>query len=399
MEMRPEQSNQKTISMRYLHSDLVINKEYVREMKEREASRLIAQRKLSLVFDLDHTLLNSSHVKDITEAAEMPLLNDACEKETKALAPSSLSSANNNKKKMDHLGGRRSLYFLPHIQMWTKLRPYYLKLLEEASKLFDMHVYTMGERGYAMEMVKLLDPDRTFFGDHVVSKNDSTSNSVKDLDVLIGSEKTVLILDDSPKVWRRHRANVLEVERYHFFPSSLKHFGIRGKCLLHRKHDEDAGCGPLSSVLSMLKEIHREYFSHENPGQNDVREILKQKKKKVLVGCRICFSRVFPKGEEKPEQHPLWKVAEEFGALCTRYLDASVTHVVTTSVGTEKAIQGEKMGKLVVRPEWLYASVYHFKKSNEKRYNLVSSEAATDKKKQTQEDDDEGNLEEGEIEA
>ena len=219
---------------------------------------------------------------------------------------------------------------------------------------------------------------------------------MKDLDVLIGSEKSVLILDDSPKVWHRHRANVLEVERYHFFPSSLKHFGIRGKCLLHRKHDEDADCGPLSSVLHMLKEIHQEYFSHENPGQNDVREILKQKKKKVLVGCKICFSRVFPKGEEKPEHHPLWKVAEEFGAICTRFLDDTVSHVVTTSAGTEKAIQAKKMGILVVRPEWLYASVYHFKRSPEKRYNLVGE---TDRKTDSQKQKEEGQLEEGEIET
>merc|ERR1739848_326486 len=99
------------------------------------------------------------------------------------------------------------------------------------------------------------------------------------------------------------------------------------------ENDEDAELGPLSSVLAMLKEIHREYFSHRKPEDQDVREILKSKKKSVLVGCKICFSRVFPKGQEKPEQHPLWRQAEEFGAVCTRFLDGTVTHVVTTSEG------------------------------------------------------------------
>ena len=40
-------SSKRSVSLRYLHSDLEINKEYVRELKEREASRLIAQKKLS----------------------------------------------------------------------------------------------------------------------------------------------------------------------------------------------------------------------------------------------------------------------------------------------------------------------------------------------------------------
>lgn len=351
--LETKKEGEQSISLRYLHSDLEINKEYVRELKDREALRLIGQKKLSLVFDLDHTLLNSSQLKDITEA-EMPLLENVVKQEAEA--------------------GKASLFLLNHIHMWTKLRPYYSKLLEDASQLFDMHVYTMGERGYALEMVKLLDPTGTFFGDHIVSKNDSISNSVKDLDVLIGSEKSVLILDDSPKVWHKHRANVLEVERYHFFPSSLRHFGISGKCLLERENDEKAERGPLCSVWKMLKEIHEEYFSHPNPEQNDVREILKAKKRKVLVNCKVCFSRVFPK-DQVPEQHPLWQLAEDFGATCTETLDEAVTHVVTTSLGTQKAIEGRKMGKYVVRPEWLHASVYHFKKGKEARYSLIDTEA------------------------
>lgn len=143
---------------------------------------------------------------------------------------------------------------------------------------------------------------------------DSTSSTVKDLDVLIGSEKSVLILDDSPRVWHKHRCNVMEMERYHFFPSSLKHFGIKGQCLLHRHKDEDPDCGPLSSVLKMLIDIHSDYFAHDDPDAQDVREILKEKKKTVLSGCKIVFSRVIPVEEKRPELHPLWRLAEEVGS-------------------------------------------------------------------------------------
>lgn len=367
----------RSTSLRYIHTDLEVNKEYVRELKHREASRLIAQKKLSLVFDLDHTLLNSSALKDITNA-DLPLLHEVVSREAKS---------------KNQGPGCTSLFVLHHIQMWTKLRPFYRKLLEECSKLFDMHVYTMGERGYAMEMVRLLDPDKSFFGDHVVSKNDSTSNSVKDLDVLIGSEKSVLILDDSPKVWHRHRANVLEIERYHYFPSSLRHFGMKGKCLLERRNDESPDCGPLSSVLKILKAVHAEYFSRPDPEASDVRELLKRKKRDVLIGCKLCFSRVIPKAEEKQERHPIWRLAEEFGAVCTRFLDSSVTHLVTTSEGTEKSITAAGMGIHVVRPDWVHASAYHFSRAAEERYGIRKEE----KKMRTGEAEEAEDVEEGEI--
>mmetsp|Transcript_5451 Transcript_5451/g.11610 ORF Transcript_5451/g.11610 Transcript_5451/m.11610 type:complete len:142 (-) Transcript_5451:82-507(-) len=137
---------------------------------------------------------------------------------------------------------------------------------------------------------------------------------------------------------------------------------MKGRCLLEREGDEDPALGPLASVLEVLKEVHREYFATENPQEHDVREILKRRKAAVLSGCKICFSRCFPKGTE-PGDHPLWKLAEELGAVCSVDLDGTVTHVVTTSEGTEKALKAAEMGIHVVKPGWIHASLYHFKKA------------------------------------
>ena len=41
-----------------------------------------------------------------------------------------------------------------------------------------------------------------------------------------------LILDDSARVWPGHARNLLRVERYHFLPSSARHFGLAGRSLL-----------------------------------------------------------------------------------------------------------------------------------------------------------------------
>lgn len=42
--------------------------------------------------------------------------------------------------------------------------------MEEAHKIAELHVYTMGDRGYAVEMAKLLDPTKRFFNERVISQ-------------------------------------------------------------------------------------------------------------------------------------------------------------------------------------------------------------------------------------
>lgn len=70
----------------------------------------------------------------------------------------------------------------------------------------------------------------------------------------------------------------------------------------------------------------------------DVRNILAEEQRKILAGCRIVFSRVFPVGEANPHHHPLWQTAEQFGAVCLKQIDDQVTHVVANSLGTDKVL-------------------------------------------------------------
>lgn len=72
--------------------------------------------------------------------------------------------------------------------------------LEQASKLFDMYIYTMGERPYALEMAKLLDPSGVYFTSRVIAQGDCTTKHQKGLDVVLGNERAVLILDDTEAV-------------------------------------------------------------------------------------------------------------------------------------------------------------------------------------------------------
>ena len=73
--------------------------------------------------------------------------------------------------KTDSLAG--SLYFLPRLRIWTKLRPRARELLQGLAVKFDLHVYTMGSASYAATVAALLDPDGTLHlrdGDRIISK-------------------------------------------------------------------------------------------------------------------------------------------------------------------------------------------------------------------------------------
>ena len=85
--------------------------------------------------------------------------------------------------------------------MMTKLRPFVRTFLKEASEMYEMHIYTMGDRAYALAMADLLDPRREYFGERVISRDDGTQRHQKGLDIVLGQESAVLILDDTENVF------------------------------------------------------------------------------------------------------------------------------------------------------------------------------------------------------
>ena len=86
------------------------------------------------------------------------------------------------------------------MHMMTKLRPFVHSFLKEASDLFEMYIYTMGERAYALQMAKLLDPEDVYFNSRVIAQGDCTQRHQKGLDIVLGQESAVLILDDTEAV-------------------------------------------------------------------------------------------------------------------------------------------------------------------------------------------------------
>ncbi|TVU25237.1 hypothetical protein EJB05_27726, partial [Eragrostis curvula] len=301
----------------------LIHKERARRMEEQV--ELFRNRKLCLVLDLDHTLLNSAKFGEVD-----PIHDEILRK----------------KEEQDRCFQERHLFRLQHMSMWTKLRPGIWNFLKKASKLFELHLYTMGNKLYATEMAKLLDHDKKLFAGRVISRGDDSVGEPfdsddrvpksKDLEGVLGMESAVVIIDDSIRVWPHNKHNLIVVERYMYFPCSRRQFGLSGPSLLEIDRDERPEDGTLASCLAVIERIHQNFFSYPNLNEADVRSILASEQRRILAGCRIVFSRIFPVDYVNPHLHPLWQTAEQFGAVCSLQIDDRVTHVVANSLGTDK---------------------------------------------------------------
>ncbi|KAL7109129.1 hypothetical protein ACP275_06G155700 [Erythranthe tilingii] len=261
-----------SLELRYIHKNLSLAKNEMDRLRDENSKKLLRDRKLSLVLDLDHTLLNSAGFSVIT--GEEEYLN--CERD---VLPEYLKS---------------SLFRVDLTKTLTKLRPYVNTFLKEASKLYELHIYTMGDFLYALEMAKLLDPENIYFNSRIVSRDDSTRMFEKSLDVVLGKENAIVILDDSELVWcKEHKENLIVIERYHFFANSCKQFGVDHKSHSQLKSDENESKGALANSLKILQQIHTLFFDlgqKDSLEDRDLRKVLKSVQKEVVKGCKVVFS-------------------------------------------------------------------------------------------------------------
>ncbi|OEL33665.1 RNA polymerase II C-terminal domain phosphatase-like 4 [Dichanthelium oligosanthes] len=312
---------------------------------------LLRARKLTLILDLDHTLLNSTGINDFSPTEKR-------------------NGFMSNSRDDPRMGlFRLDPYGVPVL---TKLRPFARGFLEQASAMFEMYVYTLGDQDYARAVGKLLDPDGVYFGARIVSSAESTRRDMKNLDAIPGAEAVaVVILDDSIHVWPQHEENLILIDRYHYFASSCRQYGYDVNSLAELRRDEREHDGSLAVMLGVLKRVHQGFFDSVLDGHcSDVREVLRAVRREVLRGCTVAFSRVIPV-QDFAGDHPMWKLAEQLGAVCAADADATVTHVVALDPGTEKARWARNNKKFLVNPNWMKAASFRWYRPNEQEFPVT----------------------------
>lgn len=96
---------------------------------------------------------------------------------------------------------------------YVKLRPHLQKFLRTASKLFEMHIYTMGTREYARVICEHIDPKEKYFGNRIVTRSENFNELKKSIGRITCITKNVIILDDRADVWE-YSANLVLIRPF-----------------------------------------------------------------------------------------------------------------------------------------------------------------------------------------
>lgn len=100
---------------------------------------------------------------------------------------------------------------------YVKIRPGLGQFLESMHNFYEMHVYTMATRSYAVAIAAIIDPEKIYFGDRILSRDESGNIYQKSLKRLFPvSTSMVAIIDDRGDVWG-WSPNLVKVIPYNYF--------------------------------------------------------------------------------------------------------------------------------------------------------------------------------------
>ncbi|KAK2628999.1 hypothetical protein QTJ16_002102 [Diplocarpon rosae] len=191
------------INMIHDQTSLKVSEDEASKAEEELQRRLLKHRKLSLVVDLDQTIIHACIEPTVGEwQRDKTSPNYEAVKDVKAFqlnddGPRGLASG--------------CWYYI-------KMRPGLAEFLAKVSELYELHVYTMGTRAYAMNIAKIVDPDKKLFGDRIISRDENGNVTAKSLARLFPVDtKMVVIIDDRADVWPKNRPNLIKVVPYDFF--------------------------------------------------------------------------------------------------------------------------------------------------------------------------------------
>uniref|UniRef100_A0A8D9DWL9 RNA polymerase II subunit A C-terminal domain phosphatase n=1 Tax=Cacopsylla melanoneura TaxID=428564 RepID=A0A8D9DWL9_9HEMI len=175
-----------SVPMVHTIPSLKVSHEQAQILGRADETRLIEDRKLVLLVDLDQTLIHTT--------------NDN-------IPP--------NIKDIHHfqLNGPRSPWY------HTRLRPGTHQFLASISKWYELHICTFGSRNYAHQIAHFLDAQGKYFSSRILSRDECFDfhSKTANLKALFPcGDNMVCIIDDREDVWN-YALNLIHVKPYHFF--------------------------------------------------------------------------------------------------------------------------------------------------------------------------------------
>ncbi|KAI0673709.1 hypothetical protein C8Q78DRAFT_1076690 [Trametes maxima] len=243
-----------SIQMTHLADGPLVSFEEAQRIEQETAQHLFRSRKLSLIVDLDQTIVHATVDPTVGEwiaegeaweayqAKKAARAEGAGEGEDKAendsdktvsdeepqpnpnwealedvkkfrLGPEALGQPQRGSKAR----GKEKTIEQEGCMYYIKPRPGLPDFLQALSTKYEMHVYTMGTRAYAEEVCAAIDPGGKFFGNRILSRDESGSLTQKSLQRLFPCDQSmVVIIDDRADVWE-WSPNLVKVIPYDFF--------------------------------------------------------------------------------------------------------------------------------------------------------------------------------------
>lgn len=362
------------INMGYDSVGLTVSREEAERLEAENARRLLKDRKLSLILDLDQTIVHASWDQRVGEYMQ-----------------------SDSDIRQFSLPGSDLLYYI-------KLRPGLNQFLKEVEELYELHIYTMGTRDYAEAVAKEIDPSGSFFKERILSRDESGSVTQKKLQRLFPCDTSmVVVLDDRSDVWS-FSPNLIRIKPYEFFvgtgdincpfkkqpkvtqnDSATKEGIVAGEqqqqTVNNNNNDDDTKTSlftdddnELFTMLKILKDVHKDFYAKDpnNDKEADVTHIIPRMKKSVLANVIIAFTDVIPKKIKDPTLSWIWQMATSFGAVCSMDLTGKTTHLIAIKTGSKvKAAREYGHSIRVVTPAWLLDSTARWAIQNEENYGLL----------------------------
>ncbi|CRL03381.1 CLUMA_CG016389, isoform A [Clunio marinus] len=418
-------SSKASVPMIHSVPDLKVSEELAKKLGRADTDRLLNDKKLVLLVDLDQTLIHTT--------------ND---------------NVPNNLKDVYHF----QLYGINSPWYHTRLRPGTLTFLQNIDPLYELHICTFGARNYAHMICAFLDENGRLFSHRILSRDEclnatSKKDNLKALFPDDCGDSMVCIIDDREDVWN-HATNLIQVKPYHFFqhtgdinaPPALakreldgkgvdfnkivklqkvkgkkktKEENVEEKIETEDRKEEDVGESSSSFndsdqkppkndetsdqqteekklsnedyeenlveiqdpddyllyLESILKLIHERFYDVYDKTKNipDLKLLIPKLKSEVLVGVSIVFSGLVPNIVKLENSRP-YLIAKNLGADVTEGITDATTHLIAASTGTQKVFQALKNKKIqVVTPDWLWTCAERWEHVDEKLFPLSSN--------------------------
>lgn len=250
-----EEDNDKNLTISHVNTNIKVSEKQAESIERLSITRLRETKKLVLVVDLDQTVIHCGvdpTIGDWSRDPGNPNYNALQDVKSFALEDEPILP---------------SFYFGPKPptrKSWyyVKLRPGLKEFFEAVSPHFEMHIYTMATRSYALEIAKIIDPTGELFGDRILSRDENGSLTTKSLERLFPMDQSmVIVIDDRGDVWNWFE-NLIKVVPYNFFvgigdinsnflprqQNSILHLGRH-----HRRKQEEERL--ISDILSNEKKL------------------------------------------------------------------------------------------------------------------------------------------------